>query len=428
MTGAAALTGCRPEPANVSLSRSFPRPNRFVVSGWSIDPFAMGSYSFLKLGSSSDDRETLAEPVGDRIFFAGEATSVDFPAEVHGALLSGRRAAAEVREETDGTVIIVGAGAAGLAAAIALDDEDYDVIILEGRDRVGGRMRTDTRSLSAPVDLGASWIEGTTGNPLVPLARRFGVKTTAFDWERSIAYDANGNDIDDTSEDLIDEVDFEPGMSIQDSIEDSDVADSPLIDLAVASVIEHELAADADEIDGAAWDEGDELGGGDLLVVGGYQRVAEGMARGLDIRLRTTVDEIRLGAGGVGVEVVTSRKTYRGAAVIVTVPLGVLQASRPRFTPGLPAAKRAAISRLGMGVLSKCVLEFDRVFWDDVHVIDLAGRQPRTQWTEFVNLAPFTGKPIIMGFCAGRSARFLEAAKPAAIAASARSALASIYG
>lgn len=407
-------------------SASFPKPTGFAVSAWSTDPFALGSYSFLKVGSSSADREALAAPIADRIFFAGEAADVDYPSTVQGAIFSGRRAADAVMEETDGTVIIVGAGAAGLAAALVLDDEDYDLVILEGRDRVGGRMFTDATSLSVPVDLGASWIHGVEGNPLTELTRTYDVRTAPFDYEDSDAYDADGEDIDDQSESLLAEVDVVAGRSVQAAVDDSDVSDAPYIDLAVATTIEHEFGADADEIDGAAVEEGEDFIGGDALVLGGYQRVAEGMATDLDITFNATVDEIMLTDAGVAVMAGGTR--YEAAAVIVTVPLGVLQAGRPRFTPALPQEKQAAIGRLGMGVLSKAILEFDEVFWDDSSILDLGGRTPRTQWAEWVNLEPFLDRPMLMGFCAGRSARELEAMTPEAIAASATAALESIYG
>src|SRR5689334_20173394 len=67
-------------------------------------------------------------------------------------------------------VVIIGAGFSGLAAARKLADDGLRVTVLEARDRIGGRTRTDT-SLGVPIDIGASWIHGTEDNPLTKLAQ-----------------------------------------------------------------------------------------------------------------------------------------------------------------------------------------------------------------------------------------------------------------
>jgi monoamine oxidase len=67
-------------------------------SSWTTDPYALGSYSYHAPGSGLDDRRRLQEPIGDRLYLAGEAVGADNPATVHGALLSGRHAAAELMQ------------------------------------------------------------------------------------------------------------------------------------------------------------------------------------------------------------------------------------------------------------------------------------------------------------------------------------------
>ncbi len=77
---------------------------------------------------------------------------------------------------TKAQVIVIGAGVAGLVAAHELREAGLSVIVLEGRDRAGGRIWTD-RTPGAPFDLGASWIHGGQDNPLTKLARGRGIKT-----------------------------------------------------------------------------------------------------------------------------------------------------------------------------------------------------------------------------------------------------------
>ena len=146
-----------------------PRPSGRMITRWRQDPFSLGSYSYLAVGSSPEDRSVIAEPVDDKIFFAGEAVHRDFPATVHGAHLSGLDAADALARTEAQRVAIVGAGMAGLTAASALGAEGVEVVVFEARDRLGGRIHTDD-SLGVPLDLGASWIHGVEGNPLSALA------------------------------------------------------------------------------------------------------------------------------------------------------------------------------------------------------------------------------------------------------------------
>mgnify|MGYP001589977595 CR=1 FL=1 len=81
---------------------SIPDPTGTLVTRWAADPFAAGSYSFVPAGVTPDAYDVLAEPEGDRLYFAGEATSSDHPATVHGAFLSGLASAARIARRAGG--------------------------------------------------------------------------------------------------------------------------------------------------------------------------------------------------------------------------------------------------------------------------------------------------------------------------------------
>ena len=72
---------------------SIPQPDGFLITRWGKDPFAFGSYSHVPPFASGEDYDALFEPVDDVLFFAGEATSREYPATVHGAYLTGVAAA-----------------------------------------------------------------------------------------------------------------------------------------------------------------------------------------------------------------------------------------------------------------------------------------------------------------------------------------------
>jgi polyamine oxidase len=73
---------------------SVPQPAEALTTGWTEDPWALGSYSYVPIGARVDDMRSLAEPVSDRLLLAGEATAPTSYGTVHAAFASGLRAAA----------------------------------------------------------------------------------------------------------------------------------------------------------------------------------------------------------------------------------------------------------------------------------------------------------------------------------------------
>jgi polyamine oxidase len=103
------------------------------------------------------------------------------------------------------SAIVIGGGFAGIAAANALRNASFEVVLLESRDRIGGRVHTDY-SFGFPVDLGASWLHGVCEeNPLAPIISRLGLplyRTSGddsvlfdHDLESYALYDTNGSQV-----------------------------------------------------------------------------------------------------------------------------------------------------------------------------------------------------------------------------------------
>ena len=375
-----------------------PEPVGSLISRWRADPFALGSYSYLAAGAEPSDRDALAAQGNDGLFFAGEATNRDFPATVHGALLSGRRAADEVIDTGAESVIVVGSGAAGLAAAHRLSDEGIDVRVVEARDRIGGRVWTDRR-LGVPLDLGASWIHGVDDNPLSDLADAAGSARAATNYESYRVRNAAGQ--------VVAPADF--------PAEFEDV-----------TLVEHEFAADIGALSDQAIEEGEESGGGDVVFPNGYLDVLEELVDGFDVETGSIVE--RIDATGDGVTVTSSKGSGTADAVIVTVPLGVLKAGAIEFVPPLDGERQGAIDRLGMGLLDKVYLQFDEVFWEtDVDLFGYIGPK-RGYFSAWLNIAKYTGEPILLGFNSASAAEEIETMTDTEIIGEAMTALRDMFG
>ena len=159
----------------------------------------------------------------------------------------------------------------------------------------------------------------------------------------------------------------------------------------------------------------------------GYSALPAYFARGLDIRYQQIVNRIHYPSTGA-VSVETQSGTFTADRVLVTLPLGVLKGAGVAFDPLLPTNKTQAITKLGMGVLNKCVLRFSRVFWAENYdwlgyVSTLNG-----QWAEWVSLSRQLQKPILVGFNAADYGRQIEALSDSQIVAGAMATLRKIYG
>ena len=341
-------------------------------------------------------------------------------------------------------VLVLGAGISGLAAARTLTDKGVSVIVLEARDRIGGRMWTDS-SLGLPHDLGASWIHGVKGNPIADLAKRFGIQTAVTDYDNGIVYDSTGNElsedeyleIEDLFESIYDEVaqmqeDTDNDMPLQQAFDqvlsqmDLSAEELHRLQFYIQGEFALEAGADPDHLSLWEWDQDEEFSGDDVVFPQGYNQITDGLAKGLDIRLGVMVTGISYGADGVDVE--TSSGTFGGEKAVVTFPLGVLKQAAVKFDPPLPESKQSAIDRLDMGVLNKVYLKFPEVFWDEeFEGIAYMGEQVG-EWCDWLNFAPYIGEPVLMAFHGGAKGYALEELSDDEIIAGAMKTLRVIYG
>ncbi|MFQ3632880.1 flavin monoamine oxidase family protein [Roseiflexus sp.] len=340
-------------------------------------------------------------------------------------------------------VVVIGSGLAGLAAARELQRNGFDVVVLEARNRIGGRIWTSNKWPNMPLDMGATWIHGVRGNPITQLADSINATRVATSYDRSIIYSVRGKPLSAVEERVMTQLStrlFEMVRKAQNRDTDRSILQTvePLMseyrrspDMLrqiryILSDLEHEYAGSIADLSTHWYDSAKTFGGEDALFVQGFKVIADYLATGVRIEFSQEVKEIWWGLPEV--RIVTQNSEFLADHVVVTLPLGVLKRGSVRFMPRLPDETRNAIARIGMGVLNKCFLRFERIFWPD-HA-DWLGyiSAEHGAWTEWVSFKRAADMPVLLGFSAAGKGRTIESWSDQQIVASAMQTLRTIFG
>lgn len=370
------------------------RPTAWHVTHWSDDPFSLGAYSALLPGGRPAHRAALGACLDGRLVLAGEACNPRAPAMTHGAWDDGLRAAELALRAGARRVIVIGAGCAGLAAARRLREQGVDCVVLEARERIGGRTHS-IRLGDASVDVGAAWLQQFADNALAREALALDLALVETDFGQPLAAASDGPlpDIDAAWQALRNGLDRQLPLAeaVERYLADLDAAQARATGFAIDANLVLEACLPLAQLSVDALDE-EGVGNGDRFLPGGYGQLIAHLAQGLDIRLGQLVTHIDWSGEQVRVN------DERGDFCICSVPLGVLKTLR--FTPALPAAQQDALAHLGMGRLEKVVLQFEQRWWPRSPSGYLRWYDSPASWGEWLDLTDAVGVPTVAGLIA----------------------------
>ena len=321
-------------------------------------------------------------------------------------LASAAAAALPAAAQVPSSPVVVGAGAAGLAATRTLMDLGFSVATVEARDRIGGRAHTESKTFGVPYDHGCHWLHNAYMNPFVAFARANGFNVypsgsggyglydgprrpgNAAWLEIEAAYNAATNAILDAGREGHD---VDAASVITD--------DGPWAPLVACYIGGWSMGKDLKDISCVDYwksEGGSSEGFGTLIAHDG---------RDLPVALETPVSSIDW--SGDGVRVATSSGTIEARAVIVTASTGMLASGGLRFTPALDPQKEESFHRISMGTCNHIALKFSR----DIFGLGNDGSfEYRPETTDAVGfLTNISGSNLAFGYVGGDFGRELVA-------------------
>ena len=332
-------------------------------------------------------------------------------------------------------VVVVGAGAAGLAAADALSRAGCSVVVLEARERVGGRCFTRRMAgLDIPVELGAEFLHGEARSTHA-LLRAAGVRAIDSSREQRALERGRLRPVNGFAEAqrAVQRSALEEDVSFHDFLRKRNLPEKTK---AFATLMVQGFdAADPKRVSARSiideWGEGDELGASQPRPQGGYGPVFDWLARslvarGVALRLQSAVQRIEWRRGAVTVRGRFLGEPFlvRAKRAVVTLPLGVLHA-RSIFFPSL-TAKNEALKKLESGPVVRVAMRFEKRFWESRAPRVAFFHNPKAPFPTFWTPLPMRA-PLLTAWAGGPKATKLTGSSEKTLLAQALASVRSVF-
>lgn len=316
-------------------------------------------------------------------------------------------------------VVVIGAGVAGVTAARELRRAGFSACVVEGRERLGGRVHSIRDFCERPVEAGAEFVHG-SGAATWPELRAHGLEARPCHLVRHTMLSVGGRAR--WIPWLLMDPRLWPSFTIFPALSRFRAPDASAREfverrryrgrariLAETTLCAH-LPGDAEEISVQGLVEDGVLvleSGLNHRVLDGYDSLPRLIARDLDVRLGFRVAAVHWLADSVRVRSTDGREIAARSA-ICTLPVGVLKSGSVSFLPALPEAKRAALEHIVMGPVLKVLLRFAERFWPSWTATIACGTGPVTlYWPVFHGRSE--GPHVLTAYCTGPRAAALSA-------------------
>lgn len=337
-------------------------------------------------------------------------------------------------------IIVIGAGIAGLTAASELQKQGKSVVVLEARDRLGGRIFSQKIGHEV-YDLGASWIHGIEANPIWSIVQQNQIETMVFNYNESIYYQSNGQ-LFDSTEKLIFEKSLDyvlhqfkeidqperyhhalhaletwlNGQEFLDYINNQFHLDKNAVIKLQKMLLdffnllaEDPCASDLAHLSAEFWKNEGFYPGDEVVFPQGYVQVIDSLSKDITVLTDKVVECIDYSQDIIQVLTVDG-ENFSASQVVITVPLGVLKKHQIQFLPDLSQQKKQAIQSLGFGTFNKLFVRFNECFWKSAEYEQINNVYIHNQhrWLNFLDMSEIYHQPTLLFLFGGASATWLE--------------------